>query len=92
MFTLSWTNVKSAIIYAVLMALVSMGIYVIGVGNIFALDTHVLINSGVLAIVTAFVSLVKNFFTDNSGNFAGIVQVVQPTIPSLSPLNSTTVS
>lgn len=78
MFQISLTNIKSALIYALLMALVSMGIYVIGVGNIFALDTHVLINSGVLAFVTGIVSLLKNLLTDSDGKFLGVTQVTPP--------------
>lgn len=70
--------------YAILMALVSMGIYVIGVGDIFAIDTHILINSGVLAFVTGVVSLIKNLLTDNSGKFLGLTQVTPPEDKSVS--------
>lgn len=79
MFTLSWINIKSAIVYAILMALLSMIVYVISVHDLWAIDTHVLINSGVLAFFTGITSLIKNILTTDSGKFLGIFQVVPPT-------------
>lgn len=76
MLTLDSSNIKSAIVYAFLMGIFSMAIYVVGVGDIWAIDAHVLINSGVLAFVTGIISLVKNLLTDNSGKFAGIIKVI----------------
>lgn len=76
MFTLDKSNIVSALVYAILMALVSMGIYIIEVGDIFALNSHVLINSGVLAFVTGIVSLIKNLLTDNAGKFLGVAKVI----------------
>lgn len=74
------------------MGIVSMGIYIIGVGNIFALDAHVLINSGVLAAVTGLISLLKNYLTDNAGKFLGVTTVIPDKSPEPpSPLNETTI-
>lgn len=73
MFTLSWGNVKSAIISALVMAVLGMAGYVIGVGDIFSLDFHKLANIGALAGLTVIVSLVKNWLTTDEGKFVGLV-------------------
>lgn len=79
MGNLSKENIYSAIVYAVLMALVSMGIYIVGIGDIYKIETHALINSGILAFVTGIISLLKNLLTDSNGKFLGMTPVIPPT-------------
>lgn len=67
--TLSWINIKSALVYG----LIALILYVISTGSVFGLDWHILVNTAVMAILTSFV---KNFFTNNDGKFANVVEVV----------------
>lgn len=67
-----WLSIKSALVSGVLMGILAIGGYIIGVGDVFKLDSHALINSGVMAALTALVSLVKAALTTNSGTVAGI--------------------
>ena len=76
MFKLNSTNLKSALVYGILTALVVVGIEVIAAKNIFALDWKTLVNDGVIAMVGVFVSLIKNFLTTNEGKFVGVVKVI----------------
>lgn len=87
MFSLSKENVKSALVYTVLTAVVSMGMYVVGVGDVFKVDAHTLINSGVMAFIIGIVSLLKNLLTDKAGNFLGMVKVVD-TAPVLTDVTT----
>ena len=73
---LDWINIKSAIIYGLIIGVGAMFAVAIGVGDLWKLDWHVLVNAGVFALLG---SLVKNLLTTNSGNFAGIVKVIPPT-------------
>lgn len=66
---LSWINIKSAIVYGVL----ALCVYIISKGSVFGLDWKILVDVFILAILTSFV---KNFFTTDSGDFAGVVKVV----------------
>lgn len=93
MWNLSSANLKSALIYALLMGVVSIGIYIVGVGDIFKIDPHALINSGILAAVTGLISLLKNLLTDNAGKFLGMTTVIPDKVdPKKSPLNDTTIA
>ena len=74
-FTLNVASLKSALVSAVLMAVVAMAGYVIGLGDLWKIDVHILTNIGVMALLTGIVSLIKNFLTSDSGTFAGIVKV-----------------
>lgn len=78
-FTISWTNMKSAIVSGILAAIVSMAVYVIGLGDIFKTDLHSLINIGAISLLTTIVSLLKSFMTTSSGSFLGLTKVVPPT-------------
>lgn len=75
MFTLSTMNIKSSLISALLTAILATAGYVIGVGNVFSIDVHALVNVAALSALTAIVSLLKSFLTDQQGNFAGTVKV-----------------
>lgn len=66
---LSWVNIKSAIVYGLLAVILA----IIAKGSIFALDWRVLVDIGVMGVLTSFV---KNIFTTNNGNFAGVVKVI----------------
>lgn len=71
LLTISWENVKSAAVSTVLVALGATLIYVIGVGDVFKLNWHMIINTAILAGAG---SLVKNFFTTNDGKFMNTIQ------------------
>lgn len=72
-FTLSWGNVRSALCSAIVTAVLGGAGYILGIGDVFKLDVHTLVNIGALAGLTAIVSLLKNFLTSNQGNFVGVV-------------------
>ena len=69
------TNLKSALVSGVITGVLGVAGYIIGVGDIFKLDVHTLVNVGALAALTTIVSLVKSFLTTPAGNFAGVVVV-----------------
>lgn len=68
-------NIKSALVSTFLMAIIAMAGYAVGVGNIFKLDTHALVNSGVMAFLTGLISLIKSWLTDYNGKFLGVVEI-----------------
>ena len=70
-----WTNIKSALVSGVLMAILGISVYIIGKGDIFGLDFHTLANIGVLSVLTAIVSEIKSILTTPAGNFVGIVEI-----------------
>lgn len=70
-----WTKVKSALVSAAITAVLAIAGYIIGVGDVFNIDVHALVNVASLSALTAFVSLVKSFFTTDNNNFAGVVKV-----------------
>jgi hypothetical protein len=74
-FTLNWESFKSAAVSVVLMAILSIMTYIIGLGDIFAVDWKALINIGIISLATGIVSLIKNFFTSTSGKFAGTFKI-----------------
>lgn len=73
MFTLSIGNIKSALVSAFVTALLGMAGYVIGLNDVYNINIHSLVNIGVLSLLTAIVSLLKNFLTSNNGEFLGVV-------------------
>lgn len=75
MFTLSTTNIKSALVSALLTAILAIAGYIIGVADVFKIDVHALINVGALSALTAIVSLIKSFLTTDGGKFVGTVTV-----------------
>ena len=75
-FKLGWVNVKSALVYGLLSAILAIGMYMLSVGSVFSLDFHELINAGVFGFLGVIISLVKNLLTTNSGNFLGAVEVI----------------
>lgn len=69
------TNVKSALVSALITAVLAGAGYIIGVGNVFTIDVHALVNVLSLSALTALVSLLKALGTTPSGSFIGVVQV-----------------
>lgn len=84
--TLSWTNVKSALVYGFLSTFVTfslvVGSSILAHGSIYGLDWHNIIDKGAIAVIGVLVSLVsilKNLLTNDQGKFLGMVQVIPPT-------------
>lgn len=75
LFTISWTNVKSALVLGAIIGFLGVSSYVVQIGDIFKLDWHVLVNIFVLAAIASIGSTIKNFFTTTDGNFLGIIKV-----------------
>jgi hypothetical protein len=73
--SINLNDIKSALVSAVLMAVLAMAMYIINAGNIFAIDWNDLANTGIIALLTGVVSLVKSLLTNNNGVFAGSVKV-----------------
>jgi len=66
------TNIKSALVSTVLMAVLVVLTNIIAAGNVFKLDWYALANAGIIALFTGFVSLLKSLLTTSSGTIAGI--------------------
>lgn len=66
------TSLKSALVSGILMAILAIAMYIIAVGDVFSIDARVLINTGVMALLTSVVSLIKSILTTPSGKVAGI--------------------
>lgn len=67
-----WISIKSAIASGIITAVLAGFIYIVGVGDIFAIDLHSLTNVIVLALLTTFVSLVKAGLTRTDGTIGGV--------------------
>jgi len=83
LFTLTWSNVKSAVIYGLLTLGVTFGLSiaqgVLNAGSIFGLDWKAIVDSAVIAtlpVLIATISLAKNLLTTSKGNFLGSVGVI----------------
>jgi hypothetical protein len=66
------TNIKSALVSGVLMAILAIAGYVLGVGDVYKLDHRMIVNAGVMALLTAVVSYIKSMGTSDTGKFLGI--------------------
>ena len=66
------TKIKSALVSGVIMGILSGLIYIVGIGDIFALNLKSLINVVAIAIATSIVSFIKSSLTSSDGTFAGI--------------------
>ena len=67
-----WTKIKSALVSGVLSAILAGAMYITGLGDVFAIDVHALINIVALAVLTTVVSLLKAGITTDAGTVAGI--------------------
>lgn len=72
LFTVNWLEVKSAIVSGVIMALVVVITEVLVAGNIWVLDLKALLNTGIIAFLTIFVSFLKSLLTTSNGTIAGV--------------------
>ena len=70
--TVSWLDVKSALVTGVIMALAVVISDILVTGNIFTIDWYALLNTGVIAFLTAMVSLLKSLLTTSEGKIAGV--------------------
>ncbi len=77
MYTLNWTNVKSAMTYAILGGIGGAVLYTIRVHDLFLVEGHAIINAAYFGGVAVVGSLVKNFFTNDDGEILGITKVAE---------------
>lgn len=75
LFSVNWMNVKSALTSAILAVILGISGYIIGIGDLWQIDVHSLINIGTMSFLVSIVSLLKSFLTDNKGDFAGVVKI-----------------
>jgi hypothetical protein len=66
------TTIKSALVSGVMMAILTVAIHIIGVGDIFSLDVKAIANIGVISLLTSVVSFLKSALTGSEGTIAGI--------------------
>ena len=64
-FSLNLKNIAGAIVFAVIAALLA---YVVSLTDVYAFSVHTAVN---IAVLSAASSLLKDFFTDSTGAFAG---------------------
>lgn len=76
---ISWINIKSALVSGLITAVLAMAGYLIGIGDIFKIDVHAIVNVGALSALTALVSAIKSFFTTSEGNIIGVTKIVEET-------------
>jgi hypothetical protein len=67
-----WISLKSALVSGVITGILGVAGYIIGVGDVFALDVHTLVNVAALSGLTTVVSLIKAGLTTNTGTLGGI--------------------
>lgn len=79
MFTLTKTNIQSALVTVLLTAILSGAVYVVGLGDIFKIDTHTLINIGAISFLNGIITLIKLFLTSDKGNFLGVAKITTAT-------------
>lgn len=81
--TLTWSNVKSALVYGVLTSLTTFLLVVaqgiLDHGSIFDVDWTSLVDQGAIAVLGVFVTIVsilKNLLTNAQGQFLGMFTVI----------------
>lgn len=89
LFTLTWSNVKSALVYGLLVLATSFALAlvqnILSAGSIFGLDWKHIVDTSVIAtlpIGIAGLSLLKNFLTDAQGKFLGKTEVIPDKTPT----------
>lgn len=70
--TISWMNIKSALMFALLSAFAGLLFYIIGVGSVWKLDWHVLVDIFSMALANGLLSAAKSLLTTSEGNFLGV--------------------
>lgn len=72
----NWTNIKAALVNGLVAGVIATIGYVLGVGDLFALDVHALVNVFALAGLTAISSFITSLLTSpETGKFAGAVKI-----------------
>lgn len=72
LFKLNWIDVKSALVSGVITGILAIAGYIIGVGDVFAIDVHAMVNVGALALLTSVVSIIKSLLTTSTGTVASV--------------------
>ncbi|MGI9118429.1 MAG: hypothetical protein ACR2IQ_02680 [Minisyncoccia bacterium] len=67
-------QIKSAIISALLVAIIATLGYITTVGSIWKIDWRVIIDVGVMSLTTGLASILKNLLTTGNGKFLGIIK------------------
>ncbi len=75
LFSISADQIKSALVSGILTAILAGFTYIIGLGDVFAIDVHSLINVIALSFGVTIISLIKSFFTTSEGKFVGSVKI-----------------
>lgn len=82
-FTLTWSNIKSAVVYGLLSIVLTfmlvVGQSLLDAGTIYGLDWAAILDKGVISVVgvlVTLVSLIKNMLTNAQGKFLGVVEVI----------------
>lgn len=70
--TMTFVQVKSAVVSGVIAGVLGVAMYVVGVGDLFKLDVHSIVNVFALAVLTTVVSLLKAVVTTSTGTVAGV--------------------
>lgn len=88
LFTLTWANVKSAVVYGGLVLatsfVLSVAQSILDAHSIFGLDWKHIVDTAVVATIpvgVAGLSLLKNLLTDSSGHFLGFFKVIPDNAP-----------
>lgn len=87
--TLTWSNVKSAIIYGLLTCLMT-ALYIVGStilahGSIYGVDWTDLLDKTAIAVIGVLVSItsiLKNLLTNSKGEFLGLITVIPDKNPT----------
>ena len=69
------TKIKSALVSTVIAGILAGAMYVVGVGDVFAIEIKALINVFSLAALSGVVSLIKAGLTTTQGDFVGAVRI-----------------
>lgn len=66
------TNIKSALVSFAISGILAGALYILQIGDVFAIDIKGLVNVVFIAILVAVVSFLKSIGTNKDGTFAGI--------------------
>lgn len=83
LFTLTWSNIKSAVVYGVLTSVVTfLAVFIAGIvshGSIYGVDWANLLDKSIIATLgvwVAMISILKNLLTTSQGKFLGFLDVI----------------
>jgi len=69
---MTFTMLKSALVSVALSAVLAGALYILQIGDVFAIDVHGLVNVVAIAVLVGVVSFLKSLGTDTKGKFGGI--------------------